>query len=160
MIKPGEYRIITNLIEDCLMSTKKASEYISNVVSVLTETDTQVQSQSFLGLHSSATVTYSLVADEERNPPSSLRSYIIAVHSHIFKRYNLKNIDDFLEENFMEVNQGFANLSNSLNFKITRVGSKIGGWSDIDANIDDLDKRIHSGSDLSWESIGGTNSCK
>jgi len=159
MIKPGEYRILTNLIDDCLISTIKSGEHISNIVTTLLQTDTLQQSQSFTGLSSSSATTYAIVMDEVQTYPASLTTYVIALHEHIFKKYNITDMDKYLEENYMQVGQYFADLANSLNFNITRIGAMCARWMDIDDSIDSIQKGEHSGVKLTWDLIGGTNRC-
>ncbi|MAG27496.1 hypothetical protein CMI47_18335 [Candidatus Pacearchaeota archaeon] len=159
MIKPGEYKILTNLIDDGLFSTKKAGSHLINMFNTLNDTDVQKMSQSFVRVTSATSTTYSSVITDAISYPSSLLSYTIALHGHIFKKYNVNTIDEFLEENYLEVGQDFANMCLKIGYNITRIGDMSSRWKDIDDNIDEIETGVYSGIRLTWDLIGGTNKC-
>jgi hypothetical protein len=146
-------------MDDCLLSTIKTGDHILDIVNTLIQTDTLQQAMSFTGLSSSSATTYSVIMDDVQTYPASLTSYVVALHAHIFKKNNLKDMDKYLEENYMQVGQHFADLANSLNFNITRIGTMSGRWTDVDDPIDEISKGEYSGLDLTWDLIGGTNRC-
>ena len=114
MIKPGEYKIITNIIDECISSTKKSADHILEIIDTLSQTDTSKQSQSYFGVRSASSATLGLILEDITTYPTSLRSYVIAIHKYIYKKYNVKDIDKFLEEHFLEVEQNFADIANKL----------------------------------------------
>lgn len=159
MIKPGEYKIITNIIDECISSTKKSVDHMLEIIDTLSQTDTSKQSQSYFGIHSASSTTLGLILEDITTYPTSLRSYVIAIHKYIFKKYNVKDIDKFLEEHFLEVGQNFADIANKLKFNITRIGTASGRWEDIDVPINDINNGEYSDIELTWDLIGGSNSC-
>ncbi|MAG37983.1 hypothetical protein CMI45_01180 [Candidatus Pacearchaeota archaeon] len=159
MIKPGEYKIITNIIDECISSTKKSADHILEIIDTLSQTDTSKQSQSYFGVRSASSATLGLILEDITTYPTSLRSYVIAIHKYIYKKYNVKDIDKFLEEHFLEVEQNFADIANKLKFNITRIGTASGRWEDVDTPINNINKGEYSNIELTWDLIGGSNSC-
>tara|TARA_Y100000310_G_C20698379_1_gene827341 strand:+ start:5275 stop:5757 length:483 start_codon:yes stop_codon:yes gene_type:complete len=159
MIKPGEYKIITNAIHDMMWSTKGAAEHVLEIANTLSNTDTLKQAQTFLGIYSSASNTYNILAQTAEIYPKSLKTITRILHEHILKKYNNKTIDEFLEENFLEVESEFALLANSLEYNITRIGHMSARWSDIEDYIDEIGNGENPDFNLTWDMIGGTNRC-
>jgi len=160
MIKPGEYKIVSNLIDDGLFSTKKAAYHLIDIFNTLSKTDTLQLAQSYSRITTTTSATYSLIIDDVITYPSSLTSYVIAIHRHIYKKYKLKSIDNLLEESQIEVGQSFADLCNKLGYNVTRVGLMSARWKDIDSKIDEINVGKYSGLELTWDFIGGTNRCE
>tara|TARA_Y100000034_G_C6880283_1_gene403274 strand:+ start:1072 stop:1554 length:483 start_codon:yes stop_codon:yes gene_type:complete len=160
MIKPGEYKIITNLINDMLSSTIGASQNISDIHITLSNTDTQNLAKSFNGVMSSTFNTYNKVLDDATKYPQTLLLFVSKLNSYILKKYRANTVDEFLDESFLEVGKFFAEISNSLDFNITRIGYKSARWSDIDVPINELGSGDDPNPNLNWDFIGGTNRCK
>jgi hypothetical protein len=160
MIKPGEYKIITNIIGDTLSSTKGAASHVLNIANILLQTDTLKQAQTFLGVYSSTSNTYNTLMQTTETYPRSLKEIVNILNSHVIKRYKNKNIDEFLEENFLEVNEEFSIISNTLGYNITKIGDMAARWSDIDVPIDEIGSGENADINLTWDFIGGTNSCR
>ena len=160
MIKSGEYKIISNFFDDMLVSTKEAAYKMIDMSNVLNKTDTQKLSQSFSRILTSIESTYSVVVKDVITYPPVLTSYVVAIHRHILSKYKpVGSIDNFLEENYLEVGQSFADLCNELGYNITRIGLMAARWSDIYTNIDEIETGKYSGLKLTWDNIGGTNTC-
>ena len=159
MIKPGEYKILSNLLDDCLFSTKKAGFHLLDIFNTLSDTDTQKLAQSFTRITTATSTTYSSIMTEVTTYPTSLLSYTIALHRHVLKNYNVNNIDEFLEENYLEVGPDFTDMCNTLGYSITRTGHMSSRWKDIDLKIDEIETGLYSGLDLTWDFLGGTNKC-
>ena len=65
------------------------------------------------------------------------------------EEYGYETMDEFLEDQFLEVPQTFASISKLVGFNITKIGDKSASWEDMNSNWEDID--------LNWEYIGWEN---
>ena len=100
-------------------------------------------------LFNSIVSTYSLIANKHANLNQDMINSVRSLNDHILNKYGYETIDEFLIDQYIEVNPVFASMSRFLGYEVNEVGEKSARWKEIDdvwANVD-----------ISWNKLGWSN---
>ena len=98
--------------------------------------------------------TYSFIALKHIRANTSLLNMTKALNDHVLDfygdLYGYTTIDEFLNDQYLEVPTSFASLSNFIGYGITSIGDKSAKWEDIGDNWQDVDIGFNL---IGWENI-------
>lgn len=97
--------------------------------------------------------TYSYIVQKHADIDIDMRRCVTSLNNHILKlygsEYNYQNLDEFLEDQYLEANPVYASMSRFLGYPVTLEGEKSAFWKDVDDNWEDVV--------LNWDKIGWSN---
>lgn len=104
-------------------------------------------------LFNSIVSTYSFIANKHANLNQPMINAVRALNQHVLDnygpQYGYETIDEFLVDQYIEVDPTFASVSRFLGYDVNQVGTKAARWRDIDD--------VWSEVDIPWSKLGWSN---
>lgn len=104
-------------------------------------------------LFNSILATYSLVANKHANLNQPIIDAVRTLNDHVLRNYGplygYETIDEFLIDQYIEVDPTFASISRFLGYEVNEVGNRAARWKDIDDKWSEID--------ISWSKLGWSN---
>lgn len=104
-------------------------------------------------LFNSIVSTYSLIANKHANLNQPIIDAVRTLNDHVLDNYGpmygYETIDEFLVDQYIEVDPTFASISRFLGYQVSEVGNKAARWKDIDDTWSD----VH----IPWGNLGWSN---
>lgn len=159
MILPGEFKLTSEYIASIIASSDDVTILLEKAIDICKE-KTNVQQKDYrfeelvAGMSLSARTFYNTT---QQNGSYSLNLFV-SMANRIKSQYKI-TIDQFLEEQFIEINEKIYELLPIFakqNYTL-RFGEKYARWKDIDIPINQMNISKYSGTKMTWSFIGATN---
>jgi hypothetical protein len=139
MIGTANYRFAAEVFAETRDLALDALSPLLAMRNALDDSDVNEQDRSRLHLRGVINSTYSHIVGKHVRPGQRVLNAIRALNQHVLDYYNHSNIDDFLEEQYLEVPVSFAFLSDLAGYPITVVGESSARFKDIDALFQNIE---------------------
>ncbi len=153
MIGTSNYRFITEVIAESHDLGRESLPFFIDIRNSLFNADINTNERFRREIFAQINNTYSFIFLKHVVADSPMRNFVKSLNQHVLKyygeEYGYETMDEFLEDQFLEVPQTFASISKLVGFNITKIGDKSASWEDMNSNWEDID--------LNWEYIGWEN---
>lgn len=157
MIYSGEFRLHLDLISKVLDYDKNAKIALNRTIIDIRGSNINYESAKVIFYTQNALSTVYVLEKDSVLGDSLKISYIRTLVEIISNQYRI-SIDQFLEENYIELPIALRNVFVYLNISTERYGNKKCLYSDIDMSLSSIQYTKYSGKLLTWKSLGGFNS--
>ena len=157
MIYSGEFRLHLDLISKVLEYDKNAKVALNRTIIDIRSSNINYESAKVIFYTQNALSTVYVLEKDSIIGDSLKISYIRTLIEIIFNQYRI-SIDQFLEENYIELPSVLKNVFIDLGISTEKYGNKKCLYSDINSPISGIQYAKYSGKLLTWKSLGGFNS--
>lgn len=159
MILPGEFKLTSEYAADIIGVTDKVVILIQDALDICrNKTDVNLADYRMEELIGGLRLTGNTLYNSVNFGDNYLINLIATMAEKIKIQYGI-SFDQFLEEQYLEINQVLYEKMAvfAANNPTERFGDKYARWSDIDTNIDSINIASYSGIKMTWSFIGATN---
>ena len=139
MMGTANYRFASEVFAETRDLALDALSPLLSMRDAINNSDVNEQDRNRLQLKAMIESTYSHIVAKHVRPGQRVLNAIRALNRHVLDYYNHTNIDDFLEEQFLEVPVSFAFLSDLAGYPITIIGDSSARFKDIDALFQNIE---------------------
>ena len=154
MIGTVSYKVIADTLGESQQLGLDALEPFNCMLNNLQNMDISRSERYRNVFFNSIVATYSLIANKHANLNNAMINAVTALNDHVLRlygsQYGYTSIDEFLLDQYIEVDPTFASVSRFLGYDVTQTGTKAARWKDIDDNWEDVDQVV-------WNQLGWSN---
>lgn len=153
MIGTNSYKFVSDALGESQRLGFDALEPLVCMRDIVLNTDISKSERYTRNLLNMISATYSHIALKHANLDDSMRDAVTALNQHVLTLYGdlygYSNLDEFLEDQYIELDPMYAAISRYLGFPVTIEGTKAARWRDIDDSWKDVD--------ITWSRLGWSN---
>jgi hypothetical protein len=153
MIGTASYKMITDILGEAQKLGIDALDPLVCMITNLQSMDISKSERYRDVLFGSIVSTYSLILNKHASLNQPMINAVRSINQHVLDKYGAEygylTLDDFLLDQYIEVDATFASMSRFLGFNINTVGTKAARWRDISDQWQNVD--------IKWGKLGGSN---
>lgn len=153
MIGTASYKTISDILGESQRLGSDALEPFNCMIENVQNMDISSTERYRNVFFNSIVSTYSLIANKHSNLNQPMIKAVNALNQHILthygSQYGYATIDEFLADQYLEVDPTFASISRFLGYNVTLSGTKAAKWQEIDDNWESIN--------IAWDKLGWSN---
>lgn len=154
MIGTSSYRYVTEVLAEMQDLGDEALPPLLCVRDALLTSDINPRERFRRELYAMLDNTYAYIAARHTVPDAAMIGMVKSLNDHVLRyygeEYGYETMDEFLIDQYLQVPQTFADISNWIGYDISQIGVKAANWEDIDDRWEDVDLLYEK---IGWENI-------
>lgn len=145
-----DFKSFSDAISESISVSQESLENVLGVRQTVLNANSNQDGRFLQQIKISSEATYSNIVNKNINRQHPLTTAVRSLNEHVLSIYGHEEMDDFLREQFLEVDATYASISYDLGYIITEIGSRSARFEDIDVEFDKLNN-------INFERIGWKN---
>jgi hypothetical protein len=134
---------MTELISESYDLSFQTLKYMNGMSTNLYNTDVNSRKSSVANFKNNIVKTYSLILYDQVIQNTTILNAVRSLNNHVLNTYKsvygYETIDQFLQNQYLQVPTSYAALSDLVGFDIQNIGNKKCAYEDIDDNYEDIE---------------------